>query len=220
MDSEAPRDLPVYTRLDEITGTLAREGVLILNAETGSGKTTIVPWGLLRHPSFREGKIILMEPRRIAARAADRIAHLLGEKTGHTVGLQDENQTIVGPGTVLEVVTYGVFIRIIQSDQELAAGCGTLIFDEFHERRIPTDLSFAFAMECRETIRPDLQDALHVRHRGIGCQGRREGYPAAVHTGASLPGAGGAPPSPVRREAMGRRRAPRRYGPPLPRGRA
>ncbi len=157
MNSEAPRDLPVYTRLDEITGTLAREGMLILNAETGSGKTTIVPWGLLRHSSFHGRKIILMEPRRIAARAAaDRIARLLGEKTGHTVGLRTRTETIVGPGTVLEVVTYGVFIRIIQNDQELA-GYGTLIFDEFHERRIPTELSFAFAMECRETIRPDLR---------------------------------------------------------------
>ncbi|TFH43115.1 MAG: DEAD/DEAH box helicase [Chrysiogenales bacterium] len=171
--------LPVYSHLDEISELLAHRGMLILNAETGAGKTTLVPWRLLRHPSFMDHKIFLLEPRRIAARAAaDRIATLLNEKIGHTVGLRTRSETIIGPFSRLEVVTYGVFTRMIQNDQELR-GFGTLIFDEFHERAIQADIALALAMDSRDTIRPDIKilfmsasvdsDALHEFNGEIPC---------------------------------------------------
>ncbi len=149
--------LPVYRYLDEIAESLARNGTLLLHAETGAGKTTLVPWRLLSHSAFNKLKILLLQPRRIAARAAaDRIAHLLGQKVGHTVGLRTRTETVTGAGVRLEVVTEGVLTRIMQNDQSLE-GYGTLIFDEFHERNLQADLALALAWDCRETLRPDLR---------------------------------------------------------------
>ena len=126
--------LPLYPRLDEVADAFARSRLLLLSAEPGAGKTTLVPWRLLAHPEFAVGKILLLEPRRIAARAAaDRIAELLGEVPGKTVGLRTRYESVVSPSSRLEVVTDGVLVRIIQSDQALG-GYGTIIFDEFHER--------------------------------------------------------------------------------------
>ena len=151
------RDLPVYPFLDGIADTLERSGALMLRAETGAGKTTLVPWRLLARPAFSGSRIALLQPRRIAARAAaDRIAALLGEKPGRTVGLRTRHETVTGKTTRLEVVTEGILTRIIQNDQSLA-GYGTIIFDEFHERSLPADLDLAFALDCRAHLRPDLK---------------------------------------------------------------
>jgi ATP-dependent helicase HrpB len=129
----------------------------MLNAETGAGKTTLVPWRLLSHKAFSSSKMVLLQPRRIAARAAaERIAALLGEKVGQTVGLRTRLETIIGKTTRLEVITEGVLTRILQGDQSLER-YGTLIFDEFHERNLQCDLALALTWDCRETLRPDLR---------------------------------------------------------------
>jgi ATP-dependent helicase HrpB len=155
----APEDitsLPVYPFLGEITDSLARDRTLMLHAETGAGKTTLVPWKLLSHSAYTGLKILLLQPRRVAARAAaDRIASLLGERIGQTVGLRTRVESAVGAATRLEVVTEGVLTRIIQGDQSLSK-YGTVIFDEFHERNLQADMALAFAWDCRETLRPDL----------------------------------------------------------------
>ena len=149
--------LPLYPRLDEIAGTLATHNLLILHAEPGAGKTTLVPWRLLSHQAFCAEKVLLLQPRRIAARAAaERIAALRGEALGRTVGLRTRMETIAGPLTRLEVVTEGVLTRIIQNDPSLA-GYGLVIFDEFHERNLQADVALAFTWECRQVFRPDLR---------------------------------------------------------------
>jgi len=149
--------LPLYPHLDEIAETLAMRNLLMLHAEPGAGKTTLVPWCLLAHQAFVGTKFLLLQPRRIAARAAaERIAALLEEKLGQTVGLRTRLETIVGPMTRLEVITEGVLTRIIQSDPSLSA-YGLVIFDEFHERNLVGDMALAFTWECREVFRRDLR---------------------------------------------------------------
>jgi len=157
MDIAEIATLPVYPRLDEVADTLARRGLLILHAEPGAGKTTLVPWHLLTHGAFAEGKILLLQPRRIAARAAaERIASLRQERLGQTVGLRTRLETVIGKGTRLEVVTEGILTRIIQQDPSLS-GYGLVIFDEFHERSLQGDMALAFSLECREVFRRDLR---------------------------------------------------------------
>ncbi len=129
----------------------------MLHAETGAGKTTLVPWRLLSHETFAGLKLILLQPRRIAARAAaERIADLLDETIGQTVGLRTRQETIIGKTTRLEVMTEGVLTRIMQHDQSLDT-YGTIIFDEFHERNLQSDLGLALSWDCRETLRPGLK---------------------------------------------------------------
>ncbi len=154
------KDLPVYSFLEEITRQFSETGLLLLSAAPGAGKTTLIPWSLLQRPGFKENKILLLEPRRLAARAAaNRISLLLGEKTGQTVGLRTRLETIVGPSTRLEVVTEGVLTRMIQHDKKLKP-YGTLLFDEFHTRTLQGDLGLALAWETRKQLRPDLKIAL------------------------------------------------------------
>ena len=149
--------LPIYPHLAEIAGALATHNLLLLHAEPGAGKTTLVPWRLLTHPTFAGTKLLLLQPRRIAARAAaERIAALLDERLGRTVGLRTRMETIVGPATRLEVVTEGVLTRILQNDPSLS-GYGLVIFDEFHERSLQGDLALTFTWECREVFRRDLR---------------------------------------------------------------
>jgi ATP-dependent helicase HrpB len=157
MDSDDLQTLPIYPHLDGIAQILAQRGLLILQAEPGAGKTTLVPWRLLTHDAFTGGKILLLQPRRIAARAAaERIAALRQERLGQTVGLRTRLETITGKATRLEVVTEGVLTRIIQNDPSLS-GYGLVIFDEFHERSLQGDMALAFCRECREVFRPDLR---------------------------------------------------------------
>ncbi|HPB70091.1 MAG TPA: DEAD/DEAH box helicase, partial [Syntrophales bacterium] len=154
----APVDtLPLYPRLDEIAEAIARSGPLVLHAEPGAGKTTLVPGRLLAHEAFAGRKILLLQPRRIAARAAaERIAALRGERLGETVGLRTRLETIAGRTTRLEVVTEGVLTRILQNDPSLAP-YQLVIFDEFHERTLQGDLALAFCWEARRVFRRDLK---------------------------------------------------------------
>ncbi len=125
-------------------------------APPGAGKTTLAPLALLDAPWLAGKRIIVLEPRRLAARAAaSRMAGLLGEKTGQTVGYRIRLDTQVSQQTRIEVVTEGVLIRLLQDDPELT-GIGLIIFDEFHERSLQCDLGLALALEARAALRPDL----------------------------------------------------------------
>ncbi|MCP4131307.1 MAG: ATP-dependent helicase HrpB [bacterium] len=157
MNNKEITSLPIYPYLDDIIKSLEQNSTLMLHAETGAGKTTLLPWKIIAYPAFKNSKILLLQPRRIAARAAaERIAALLGEKVGRSVGLRTRHETLVSSATRLEVVTEGILTRIIQNDQSLE-NYGIIIFDEFHERNLQGDTGLAFAWDCRETLRPDLK---------------------------------------------------------------
>ncbi|MGY0503057.1 ATP-dependent RNA helicase [Nocardia sp. FBN12] len=147
-------DLPVRPALARITATLAEHGVAVLVAPPGTGKTTLVPLALAAGSA---GRIVVAEPRRLAARAAAaRMAALLGERVGETVGYAVRGDRKVGPGTRIEVVTSGLLVRRLQSDPELA-GVGTVILDECHERHLDADLLLALLLDARSGLRPDLR---------------------------------------------------------------
>ncbi|PKL09484.1 MAG: ATP-dependent helicase HrpB, partial [Spirochaetae bacterium HGW-Spirochaetae-7] len=141
-------DLPIFPFLPEIADAL-RCGSLVLSAETGAGKTSAVPAYLAERREL-PGKAIILEPRRLAAvSAAARVAELLGEEPGGTVGYRVRGDSRTGPRTVVEFVTEAVFIRIVQDDP-LLTGVHLVAFDEFHERSALADLGLAFAAEARE----------------------------------------------------------------------
>ena len=147
--------LPVTTVLPELRAALAARGMAVLQAPPGAGKTTLVPPDLLASGLFA-GRIVLLEPRRLAARAAaERMAELLGEPVGRSVGYRIRGEARVSGATRIEVVTEGILTRMIQSDAELP-GVSCLIFDEFHERSLQADLGLALALEVRAALRPDL----------------------------------------------------------------
>ncbi len=148
--------LPVEAVLPDLVQALRQSNTAILQAPPGAGKTTTVPLWFL--PELKEGqKIIMLEPRRLAARAAARrMADLLGEKVGETVGYRIRLDTKVGPKTRIEVVTEGILTRKLQEDPELA-DIGLVIFDEFHERNLQTDLGLALSRQCQEILREDLK---------------------------------------------------------------
>jgi ATP-dependent helicase HrpB len=147
-------DLPVRPALDRITSTLAEHGVAVLVAPPGTGKTTLVPLALAAGSA---GRIVVAEPRRLAARAAAaRMAALLGERVGETVGYAVRGDRKVGARTRIEVVTSGLLVRRLQSDPELA-GVGTVVLDECHERHLDADLLLALLLDARSGLRPDLR---------------------------------------------------------------
>ena len=149
--------LPVDAVLPELAEALERHGCAVLVAEPGAGKTTRVPPALLGEPWLAGRRIVMLEPRRLAARAAARyMAAALGETVGQTVGYRMRSETRVGPATRLEVVTEGVLTRLLQSDPALE-GVGLIIFDEFHERSLHADLGLALCLQARELLRPDLR---------------------------------------------------------------
>ncbi|HEX6631555.1 MAG TPA: ATP-dependent helicase HrpB, partial [Gemmatimonadaceae bacterium] len=129
----------------------------VLQAPPGAGKTTRVPLALLDEPWLAGRTIVMLEPRRLAARAAARfMARTLGERVGDTVGYRVRLDTRVGPRTRVEVVTEGVLPRMLQDDPALEA-VGLVIFDEFHERSLPADLGLALTLQARELLRDDLR---------------------------------------------------------------
>lgn len=148
--------LPVAEVVDELVCALNSAPQVLLNAPTGAGKSTWLPLQLLAH--FRaKGRIILLEPRRLAARnVAQRLAELLGEEPGETVGYRMRAQTCVGPRTVLEVVTEGILTRMIQQDPELS-GVALVILDEFHERSLQADMALALLLDVQAGLRDDLR---------------------------------------------------------------
>jgi len=149
--------LPVHEALPDLTAALTRANAAVLVAPPGAGKTTVVPLELLAEPWAARGKIIVLEPRRLAARAAaDRMATTLGERVGDTVGFRVRMQSRVSARTRIEVVTEGVFTRMVLADPELA-GVACVIFDEFHERSLDADLGLALARDTQRLLREDLR---------------------------------------------------------------
>jgi len=130
---------------------------VVLQAEPGAGKSTVVPLELLKADFLNGQRIIMLEPRRMAARSiANYLAKCLGEKVGETVGYQVKNDKKISAATRLEILTEGVLTRRLQSNPELE-GVGLIIFDEFHERSINTDLSLMLSLEIQQVIREDLR---------------------------------------------------------------
>ena len=148
--------LPVAAVVPELFTALDASPQVLLTAPTGAGKSTWLPLRLLEHGGIK-GRIILLEPRRLAARnVAQRLAELLNEKPGETVGYRMRAQSCVGSQTRLEVVTEGVLTRMIQRDPELT-GVGLVILDEFHERSLQADLALALLLDVQQGLRDDLK---------------------------------------------------------------
>ena len=184
--------LPITPLLPEISRLLAARGVLVLQAAPGAGKTTAVPPALLDAPWLAGRRILMLEPRRLAAiMAARRMAAQRHEAVGETVGYRVRLEQRIGPRTRIEVVTDGIFTRLIQSDPALS-DYGLVIFDECHERSLQADLGLALALETRAALREDLRllamsatvaGQAHARLLGdapvLECPGRA--YPVALH---------------------------------------
>ncbi len=150
-------ELPISPLLPAIADTLARAPAAVIEAPPGAGKTTLVPLALLDEPWAKGKKILILEPRRIAARAAAaRMADIRNERVGETVGYRIRLDTKVGPATRIEVLTEGLLTRRLQGDPALD-GVGLVIFDEFHERSLAADLGLALALECQAALNPDLR---------------------------------------------------------------
>ncbi len=184
--------LPIEEAIPRLRTALANGHAALLTAQPGAGKTTRVPLALLDQPWLAGQKLVLLEPRRLAARAAATyMAATLREPVGRTVGYRIRHDTKVGPDTRIEVVTEGILTRLLQHDPSLA-GYGLVIFDEFHERNLQADLGLAFTRECQRLFRPDLRllvmsatlDCAAVTRllhdaETISCEGRL--FPVSTH---------------------------------------
>ncbi|KRP96247.1 ATP-dependent helicase [Bradyrhizobium yuanmingense] len=149
--------LPIDAVLDDLSRTLEASNAAVLVAPPGAGKTTRVPLALLDAPWVKDKKIIVLEPRRIAARAsADRMAKSLGERAGETVGYRVRFGSKISRATRIEVVTEGIFTRQILDDPELT-GVAAILFDEFHERSLDADMGLALARDAQSGLREDLR---------------------------------------------------------------
>ncbi len=150
-------DLPVREAIPAIKRGLADASTLIVKAPTLSRKSTLVPLALLDEPWLKGQKVLMLEPRRLAAKTiANRMADLLGEKLGETVGYRIRFENVIGDNTRLEVLTEGILTRMIHQDNALE-GVGLVIFDEFHERSLHADVAMALCREAQQVLRPDLR---------------------------------------------------------------
>lgn len=157
MSTKLTPRLPIHEHLAQITDLLERHTSLILQAPPGTGKTTVLPLSLLVAPWMEGKRCLMLQPRRLAAKSvATRMAQMLGESVGKTVGYQMRLERVASSSTRLEIITEGILAKRIISDPELK-GVGAIIFDEFHERSIHADIGLALAQEIAETFRPDLR---------------------------------------------------------------
>jgi len=154
---EFTASLPIGAALPELRAALEKKGAAVLEAPPGAGKTTLAPLALLEAAWLKGQKIVMLEPRRLAARAAARrMAAMLGEEVGATVGFRTRLETRIGPKTRIEVITEGILARMLQHDAALD-GVGIVIFDEYHERSLDADLGLALTLETRRYLREELR---------------------------------------------------------------
>jgi ATP-dependent helicase HrpB len=181
-------DLPIEPLVTPLRETLRTHTRVVLQAPPGAGKTTRVPLALLDEPWLAGGRILMLEPRRLATRgAARRMATLLGERVGETVGYRMRMDTQVGPHTRVEVVTEGILTRRLHADPALD-GVGLLIFDEFHERNLNSDLGLALALQSQTLVREDLRIlAMSATLDGAAVAALFGGAPVLTSEGRSYP---------------------------------
>ena len=149
--------LPIDEALPELTRALASNLSVVLQAPPGAGKSTVVPLALLDEPWMAGKRLLMLEPRRLAARAvAHRMAQTLRQSVGATVGYRMRMDTRVSRDTRVEVVTEGVLTRMLQTDPSLE-GVAAVIFDEYHERSLQADLGLALTLDARVNLTPDLK---------------------------------------------------------------
>lgn len=179
---------PIADKLDEIRSHLLLHNRLILQAAPGAGKTTVVPLALLNEPWLDNKKILMLEPRRLAARsAASRMSEMLGTTLGHEIGYHIRSEKCYTSQTRILVVTEGMLTRYLQNDPALES-IALVIFDEYHERHIQSDLSLAFTLQTQELLREDLK--LLVMSATLNIQGLEallDNPPTVVSEGRSFP---------------------------------
>lgn len=150
-------DLPITEVIEEVKHHLSNDNTLIVNAPPGAGKSTLLPLTLLEEPWLKGQKILMLEPRRLAARTiAGRMSQLIDDEVGKTIGYRVRFDNKVSDKTQIEVLTEGILTRMIHSDNSLE-GVGLVIFDEFHERSIHADVALALCREAQQILRPDLK---------------------------------------------------------------
>ncbi|PWJ38466.1 ATP-dependent helicase HrpB [Sediminitomix flava] len=184
-------DLPVKDIIPEVKNHLENEQTLIIKAPPGAGKSTLLPLALLEQSWLGNKKILMLEPRRLAAKSiAARMADLLGEEVGQTVGYRIRFETKVSSETKIEVLTEGILTRMLHNDNALE-NIGLIIFDEFHERSLNADVALALSRESQQVLRPDLKllimsATLDMKHlstmlnaKVVESEGRQ--YPVAIH---------------------------------------
>src|SRR4051812_4485140 len=154
----APRDLPIYELEAALTASLRVQGRLIVQAPTGSGKSTQIPQMLLQHGLLGErGEVVVLQPRRLATRMlAKRVAEEMGTPLGDVVGYQIRLESRLSDKTRIRFVTEGILLRQMSFDATLR-GIGAIVFDEFHERHLYGDISLARALQIQQSTRPDLK---------------------------------------------------------------
>jgi len=150
-------DLPIVEVIQQIKDKLNNNNTLIVNAPPGAGKSTILPLALINEPWLKGKRILMLEPRRLAAKTiAARMSELIGDKLGNKVGYRVRFENVTNKNTIIEVITEGILTRMLQSDNALE-DVGLVIFDEFHERSIHADVALAFCRESQSVLRPDLK---------------------------------------------------------------
>ncbi len=178
--------LPIDAALPELISALRAQGRAVLQAPPGAGKTTRVPLAML-DAGLTQGRIVMLEPRRLAARAAaTRMAETLGEAPGETVGYRIRGESKTSKATRIEVVTEGILTRMIQSDPELS-DVGAVIFDEFHERSLNADLGLALCLEIAGALRDDLMLLAMSATLDAGPVGELMQAPVVTSEGRSFP---------------------------------
>lgn len=179
---------PVLDILPQLLSHLASCPVVILQAPPGAGKSTVLPLHVLNQPWLEGRKILMLEPRRLAARSvAMRLAEQLNEEAGQTVGFRMRFETKVSAATRLEIITEGILTRMIQHDNALEE-VGLVIFDEFHERSLQADLAFALCLQLQQVLRPDLKILImSATLDGEGLSSRLDGAPIVTSQGRLFP---------------------------------